>query len=121
MCAVCQIALRHCAHEKRSVGGAYYLTVLVDEANSFKWVFTHKTKDESATFIVANIEKFLYEGHKMKMLRRARDAVYCSQVFTDFLRKHHITDTPTSGYSRPESGHAERAAGVLKKYVQCML
>jgi hypothetical protein len=37
-----------------------------------------------------------------------------------FLDKHHITNTPTSGYSPPENGHAERAIGVLKGRVQCL-
>jgi transposase InsO family protein len=110
------------AHMKtKSAGGAQWFTVLVDEATSFKWVFTHKTKDESASFLMEKIATFIADGHRVKQLRRDRDTVYGSHKFSDFLRKHSITDTPTSGYSPQENGHAERAIGVLKSMVQSLL
>jgi transposase InsO family protein len=110
------------AHMKTtSVGGSNWFTVLVDEATGFKWVFTHRTKDESSTFVMEKIETFIADGHRVKYIRRDRDTVFGSHKFSEFLRKHYISDTPTSGYSPPENGHAERAIGVLKQMVQSML
>jgi hypothetical protein len=94
---------------------------LVNEATGFKWVFTHKTKDESASFLMEKIEMFILDGHRVKCIRRDRDSVYSSHSFSNFLRRHHIKDTPTSGHSPPENGHAQRAIGVLEQMVQCLL
>jgi hypothetical protein len=107
--------------KKKSVGGANWFTVLVDEATGFKWVFTHKTKDESASFLMEKIKRFIFDGHRVQCIRRDRDSVYSSQSFSDFLRRYHNKDTPTSGYSPLENGHAERGIGVLKRMMQCLL
>jgi hypothetical protein len=93
---------------------------MTDEATGFNWVFTHSTKDQSAVFVKAKIGKFMADGHRVKAIRWDRDAVYQSADMQKFLDKH-ITNTPTSGYSPPENGHAERAIGVLKGRVQCLL
>ena len=106
---------------KKSAGGAQWFTVLVDEATGFKWVFTHKNKAESTSFLMNKIALIIADGHRVKQLRRDRDTVYGSHKFADFLRQHSITDAPTSGYSPQENCHAERVIGVLKPMVQRML
>ena len=104
-----------------SAGGAKWFTVLVDEATGFYWVFTHSTKANSADFIMAKLSQFIADGHKVRMLRWDRDPVFRSHAMQHFLKQNNITDTPTSGYSPQENGHAERAVGVLKERVQSML
>lgn len=106
---------------KPSLGGAQYFTVMRCEASHFLWVFTHKTKDESADFIQQKISSFLSEGHKVRVLRCDQDKVFLSKQMKSFLSSRSIDLQPTSGYSPQENGHAERAIGVLKERMQCLL
>jgi GAG-pre-integrase domain len=106
---------------QKSLGGAQYFTVMRCEASHFLWVFTHKTKDESSDLVMSKISSFIADGHRVKELRCDRDPVFLSKKMKQFLHSQHISLQPTSGYSPQENGHAERAIGVLKERMQCLL
>jgi hypothetical protein len=53
------------AHMKTaSAGRSDWFTVLVDEATGLKWIFTHRTKEESATCLREKIQTFIADGHR---------------------------------------------------------
>jgi transposase InsO family protein len=105
----------------KSLGGSQYFTVVVDEATQFIWVFTHRTKDQSADHLMEKISFFIADGHRVKAIRTDRDAVFMSTKFQSFLKSHHIQHQPTSGRTPQENGRSERAVGVLKERMQCLL
>jgi hypothetical protein len=105
----------------QSLGGSSYVTVMVDDATGFIWVFTYATKDQSAAHVMDKISALHADGHKVKAIRSDRDGVYMSARFQAYLKQHHIEFQPTSGGTPQENGHAERAIGVLKQRMQCLL
>jgi hypothetical protein len=89
-----------------STGGSNWFTVILDETIGFKWIYTHRTKDDSENFLMKKFQTFIADGHRVIYIRDDRDTVFGSHKFSEFLGKHNITNTPTSGYSPPENCNA---------------
>lgn len=104
-----------------SHGGNKVFGLLVDDSTGFKWICTVPTKPDVALWLQEKIVYFKRQGHKLSSIRFDRDTVFMSKTMQKFLKDHHITSEPTSGYSPQENGHAERGIGVVKEITQSLL
>jgi hypothetical protein len=95
-------------------GGKSYYFVLVDDYSGYKVVTPLTSKDEAAGSLITAIVH-LERKYKAAVaaVRFERDRVFLSNKVQNFFSEKGIQTEPTSGYSPPENGHAERAIGAL--------
>jgi hypothetical protein len=96
--------------------------VIVDDFSGYKVVQTHAHKSGAADFLKSTIMhvKAKY-ACTIVSVRCDRDAVFMSRDMTAFLQQQGIELEPTSGYSPPENGVAERAIRTINECMLAML
>lgn len=108
--------------ETKSLGGARYFAIFIDDCTRMCFIYFLKTKDE--IFDKFREFKTLVEKQKnksIKILRTDNGGEYCSKEFESFLRKNGIIHQKTNSYTPEQNGMAERFNRTLVEKAKCLM
>lgn len=92
-----------------SFGQTKYILTVVDDFSRYAWVFPLKNKNQSLrTFKFFSTEIENQTNKKIKAIRTDNGLEFCSQDFSDYLKKVGIRHQRTNIYSPEMNGVAER-------------
>lgn len=106
----------------KSLGGASYFLLVVDDYSRYMWVELLKTKDqalESFKKIIARAET--ESDGKLKALRTDRGGEFISNLFTLFCNEGGIKHYTTTPFSPQQNGVVERRNQTVVEMARCMM
>ena len=112
-----------CGHiTPKTLGGAAYFLLVVDDCGRYMWVEMLKTKDQALDCfkkikLIADVES----GEKLKALRTDRGVEFTSNLFSVFCSDGGIKHYTTTPYSPQQNGVVERRNQTVVEMVRCML
>lgn len=106
----------------KSIGGASYFLLVVDDYSRYMWVEMLKTKDQA----LVNFRKIKQRaetetGDKLKALRTDRGGEFTSILFETFCSQDGIKHYTTTPYSPQQNGVVERRNQTVVEMVRCLL
>jgi transposase InsO family protein len=99
-----------CGHiTPKTLGGASYFLLVVDDHSRYMWVDMLKTKDQALTcFKKIKMRAQLESGNKLKALRTDRGGEFTFNLFSVFCSDGGIKYYTTTPYSPQQNGVVER-------------
>lgn len=105
-----------------SLGGARYLVTFIDNESRWCEVFMIEQKsDVLNAFKTYKAAAETFTGRKIKMLQSDNGREYCSNEFSEFLRKHGIKRRLMVPHTPQQNGVAERKNRTLVEMARCMM
>ncbi|WVZ97244.1 hypothetical protein U9M48_042794 [Paspalum notatum var. saurae] len=105
-----------------SVGGKWYVLVVVDDFSQFSWVFFMESKDEAFGFVRDLVLKLRNESHKaMRAIRGDNGGEFRNSRFENFCRDLGLEHQFSSPYTPPQNGVVERKNRTLVEMARTML
>lgn len=106
----------------KSIGGASYFLLVVDDYSRYMWVEMLKTKDQA----LVNFRKIKQRaetetGDKLKALRTDRGGEFTSILFETFCSQDGIKHYTTTPYSPQQNGVVERRNQTVVEMARCLL
>lgn len=108
--------------QTRSLGGAYYFLLFVDDCTRFSWVYFLSKK--SPAFQYFKEFKVMIENQtakKIKILRSDQGGEYRLNEFMNFCKQHGIIQQFTVPHTPQQNGVAERKNRTLVECARSML
>lgn len=108
--------------ETRSIGGAKYFLLFIDDCTRKFFVYSLQAKTEVMTKFIEF--KQLVENQlerKIKVIRSDNCLEYCNKEFQQFCRKHGIQHQTSNVYTPQQNGVAERMNRTLVERAKCLL
>ena len=106
----------------RSVGGKWYILVIVDDFSRYSWVFFLETKDEAFQYfrdLALRLQNEL--PHAMRAIRSDNGSEFKNAIFDDFCRGLGLDHQYSSPYVPPQNGVVERKNRTLVEMARTML
>ena len=112
-----------CGHiSPKTVGGASYFLLVVDDYSRFMWVEMLKTKGQALEcFKKVKARAELECNNKLKALRTDRGGEFMSNLFSVFCDEGGIKHYTTTPYSPQQNGVVERRNQTVVEMARCML
>ncbi|WVZ76886.1 hypothetical protein U9M48_024808 [Paspalum notatum var. saurae] len=105
-----------------SVGGKWYVLVVVDDFSHFSWVFFMEFKDEAFGFVRDLVLRLRNESHKaMRAIRSDNGGEFRNSRFENFCRDLGLEHQFSSPYTPPQNGVVERKNRTLVEMARTML
>ncbi|WVZ71236.1 LOW QUALITY PROTEIN: hypothetical protein U9M48_019848 [Paspalum notatum var. saurae] len=105
-----------------SVGGKWYVLVVVDDFSRFSWVFFMESKDEAFGFVRDLVLRLRNESHKaMRAIRSDNGGEFRNSRFENFCRDLGLKHQFFSPYTPPQNGVGERKNRTLVEMARTML
>ncbi|WVZ52697.1 LOW QUALITY PROTEIN: hypothetical protein U9M48_003734 [Paspalum notatum var. saurae] len=105
-----------------SVGGKWYMLVIVDDFSRFSWVFFMEFKDEAFGFVQDLVLRLRNESHKaMRAIRSDNGGEFRNSQFENFCRDLDLEHQFSSPYTPPQNGVVERKNRTLVEMSRTML
>eukprot|EP00253_Pinus_taeda_P007785 PITA_07785 len=108
--------------QTRSLGGAYYFLLFVDDCTRFSWVYFLSKKSQAFQYFKEF--KVMIENQtakKIKILRSDQGGEYRLNEFMNFCKQHGIIQQFTVPHSPQQNGVAERKNQTLVECARSML
>ena len=112
-----------CGHiTPKTLGGAAYFLLVVDDCGRYMWVEMLKTKDQALDcFKKIKLRAEVESGEKLKALRTDRGGEFTSNLFSVFCSDGGIKHYTTTPYSPQQNGVVERRNQTVVEMARCML
>jgi transposase InsO family protein len=112
-----------CGHiTPKTLGGASYFLLVVDDHNRYMWVEMLKTKDQALDcFKKIKLRAEVESGGKLKALRTDKGGEFTSNMFLFFCSEGGIKHYTTTPYSPQQNGVVERINQTVVEMASCML
>ncbi|WVZ58252.1 hypothetical protein U9M48_008538 [Paspalum notatum var. saurae] len=105
-----------------SVGGKWYMLVVVDDFSRFSWVFFMEFKDEAFGFVRDLVLRLRNESHKaMRAIRSDNGGEFGNSRFENFCRDLGLEHQVSSPYTPPQNGVVECKNCTLIEKARTML
>ncbi|WVZ76889.1 hypothetical protein U9M48_024810 [Paspalum notatum var. saurae] len=105
-----------------SVGGKWYVLVVVDDFSCFSWIFFLEFKDEAFSFVRDLVLKLRNESHKaMRAIRSDNGGEFRNSRFENFCRDLGLEHQFSSPYTPPQNGVVECKNRPLVEMARTML
>jgi hypothetical protein len=106
----------------KSLGGASYFLLVVDDSSRFMWVELLKTKDQALDcFKKIKARAEVEAGNRLKALRTDRGGEFNSHLFTMFCNENGIKHYTTTPYTPQQNGVVERRNQTVVEMARCMM
>lgn len=108
--------------ECKSIGGARYFLLFVDDYTRMTFIYFLKCKSETLTCFKefkSMVEN--YQNKRIKILRTDNGCEYCSNEFRDFLKHEGIIHQKTNPYTPEQNGLSERNNRTIVERARCLL
>jgi hypothetical protein len=106
----------------KSLGGASYFLLVVDDYSRFMWVELLKSKDQALEYFKKMKTRAEVElDGKLKALRTDRGGEFTSSLFTIFCNDQGIKHYTTAPYSPQQNGVVERRNQTVVEMARCMM
>ena len=106
----------------RSVGGKWYVLVVVDDFSRFSWVFFLESKDEVFGFVHDLILRLNNESHgHVRAIRSDNGTEFRNSRMDNFCSDHGLDHQLSSPYTPPQNGVVERKNRTLVEMARTML
>lgn len=108
--------------ECKSVGGARYFLLFIDDYTRMTFIYFLKAKSETLTYFKefkSMVEN--YQNKRIKILRTDNGCEYCSKDFEDFLKREGVIHQKTNPYTPEQNGLSERSNRTIVERARCML
>jgi hypothetical protein len=106
----------------KSIGGASYFLLVVDDYSRYMWVEMLKSKDQALEMfkkVVARAEN--ESGAKLKAMRTYRGREFNSNMFSIFCSEGGIKHYTTTPYTPQQNGVVERRNQSVVEMARCLL
>jgi hypothetical protein len=106
----------------KSIGGASYFLLVVDDYSRYMWVEMLKRKDQALEMfkkVVARAEN--ESGAKLKAMRTDRGGEFNSNLFSIFCSEGGIKHYTTTPYTPQQNGVVERRNQSVVEMARCLL
>jgi len=112
-----------CGHiTPKTVGGASYFLLVVDDHSRYMWVEMLKSKDQALEcFKKIKLRAEMESDGKLKALRTDRGGEFVSNMFSVFCSEGGIKHFTTTPYSPQQNGVVERRNQTVIEMARCML
>ncbi|WVZ53097.1 hypothetical protein U9M48_004083 [Paspalum notatum var. saurae] len=105
-----------------SVGGKWYVLVVVDDFWRFSWVFFMESKGEAFDFVWDLVLRLRNESHRaMRAIRSDNGGEFINSRFENFCRDLGLEHQFSSPYTPPQNGVVERKNRTLVEMARMML
>jgi hypothetical protein len=106
----------------KSIGGASYFLLVVDDHSRYMWVEMLKSKDQALECFKRIKQRAEVEsGNKLKALRIDRGGEFTSNMFSIFFSEGGIKHCTTTPYSPQQNGVVERRNQTVVEMARCLL
>lgn len=108
--------------ESKSLGGARYFLLFVDDASRMSFVYFLKEKNQALKYFKeyqSLVEK--QTGNKIKVLRTDNGGEFCSQEMENYLKTEGIVHQKTNPYTPEQNGLCERFNRTIVERAKCLL
>jgi hypothetical protein len=106
----------------KSIGGASYFLLVVDDHSRYMWVEMLKSKDQALECFKRIKQRAEVEsGNKLKALRTDRGGEFTSNLFSIFCSEGGIKHYTTTPYSPLKNGVVERRNQTVVQMATCLL
>jgi hypothetical protein len=112
-----------CGHiTPKSLGGASYFLLVVDDHSRYMWVELLKSKDQGLDYFKKiKLRAESESGVKLKALRTDRGGEFTSHLFSLFCNEGGIKHYTTTPYSPQQNGVVERRNQSIVEMARCLL
>ena len=112
-----------CGHiTPKSLGGASYFLLVVDDHSRYMWVELLKSKDQALDYFKKiKLRAESESGGKLKALRTDRGGEFTSHMFSLFCNEGGIKHNTTTPYSPQQNGVVERRNQSVVEMARCLL
>ncbi|WVZ75499.1 hypothetical protein U9M48_023545 [Paspalum notatum var. saurae] len=105
-----------------SVGGKWYVLLVVDDFSRFSWVFFMESKDEAFGFVRDAVPRLRNESHKaMRAIRSDNGGEFRNSHFENFCRDLGLEHQFSSPYTPTQNGVVERKNRTLVEMARTMV
>lgn len=108
--------------ECKSIGGARYFLLFVDDFSRMTFIYFLKAKSETLSYFKefkSMVEN--YQNTKIKILRTDNGCEYCSNAFQGFLKCEGIIHQKTNPYTPEQNGLSERSNRTIVEKARCLI
>ncbi|WVZ93473.1 hypothetical protein U9M48_039448 [Paspalum notatum var. saurae] len=106
----------------RSIGGKWYVLVIVDDFSHWSWVHFMESKDEAFEFVHDLVLRLRNEsGHAMRALRSDNGSEFKNDHFKTFCHSQGLEHQFSSPYVPQQNGVVERKNRTLVEMARMML
>lgn len=106
----------------KSLGGAWYFLVIVDDFTRFTYVAFLKKKSDTLDEFKSFVNLMSTQGHgKVRALRTDNGKEYVNGAYKNYLRSKGIEHQPSAPYTPEQNGLAERTNRTLVEKARCIL
>ena len=107
------------------IGRVRYFTVFTDDMSRYRWVYTHRTKDELPTILrkfLADVGAMRIDGKHYKVCRLRSDngGEYTGAEFEGILLENLIKHEYSNAHEHFQIGRAERSVGLVSQGARLM-
>jgi transposase InsO family protein len=106
----------------RTIGGAFYFLLVVDDHSRYMWVEMISTKGQALEYFKKVKKRAEVEsGKKLKALWTDRGGEFTSNLFSVFCNEFGIKHYTTTPYSPQQNGVVERRNQTVVEMARCLL
>ena len=106
----------------KTLGGASYFLLVVDDHSRYMWLELLKTKDQALEcFKRIKLRAESESGGKLKALRTDRGGEFTSHLFSIFCTERGIKHYTTTPYTPQQNGVVERRNQSVVEMARCLL